>query len=90
MYNINRFVLQESGRLCRVSDCEELVGGYSQEMRGLVFRGLVFYPLSIHQLSKDVSVIIIFCSVPLFPILPFTFVFKEYMIFFPVVKESFK
>ena len=26
MYNTNRFVLQELGRLWRVSDCEELVG----------------------------------------------------------------
>ena len=25
IYNINRFVLQECGRLWRVSDCEELV-----------------------------------------------------------------
>ena len=26
LYNINRLVLQEVGRLWRVSDCEELVG----------------------------------------------------------------
>jgi len=32
MYNINRFVLQECGEFAwRVSDCEELSGGYSQE-----------------------------------------------------------
>ena len=36
-YLINRFVLQwEVGRLWRVSDCEELSGGYSQGMMGMV------------------------------------------------------
>jgi len=28
MFNINRFVFQELGKLWRVSDCEELSGGY--------------------------------------------------------------
>ncbi|SVE14101.1 uncharacterized protein METZ01_LOCUS466955, partial [marine metagenome] len=28
MYNTNRSVLQELGKLWRMSDCEELVGGY--------------------------------------------------------------
>jgi len=35
MYNINRFDLQECGDFTwRVSDCEELVGAYIQEMMG--------------------------------------------------------
>jgi hypothetical protein len=35
--NINRFDLQECRDFTwRVSDCEELSGGYSQEMMGLV------------------------------------------------------
>ena len=29
------------GRLWRVSDCEELVGGYLQEMMGLVLRSVI-------------------------------------------------
>jgi len=42
IYNINRFVLQESGDFTwRVSDCEELVGGYSQEMMSLVLEGYI-------------------------------------------------
>ena len=39
-YIFNQFVLQECGDFTwRVSDCEELVGGYSQEMMGLVLEG---------------------------------------------------
>jgi len=32
------------GRLWRVTDCEELVGGYSQEMMGLVLQELEIEP----------------------------------------------
>ena len=40
IYNINRFELQECGDFTwRLSDCEELSGGYSQEMMGLVLVG---------------------------------------------------
>ena len=36
-HNINRLFLQECGDFTwRVSDCEEIVGGYSQEMMGFV------------------------------------------------------
>jgi len=35
IYNINRFVLQECGRLWRVSDCEELVGVTHRRWLGL-------------------------------------------------------
>ena len=37
--NINRFVLQECADFTwRVSDCEELVGGYSQRMMELILK----------------------------------------------------
>ena len=39
-YNIYQFILQEYGEFTwRVSDCEELVGGYSQEIEGNVISG---------------------------------------------------
>ena len=39
IYNINRFVLQECGDITEGGflTCEELVGGYLEEMMGLVF-----------------------------------------------------
>ena len=35
IYNINRFVLQEIGRWCMVSDCEELVGVTQRKLSGI-------------------------------------------------------
>ena len=86
-----KFLLKSDSKLYqrnrRLSDCEELSVGYSQEMMGLVIvRLLLFY--SIYKPSFYVSVTVVFYSTPRSPILPFTFVFKEYMIFSPVVKES--
>jgi len=37
MFNINLFVLQELGKLWRVSDCEELVGVTHRGMIGVGF-----------------------------------------------------
>ena len=43
--------LQEWGDFTwRVSDCEELVGGYSQEMMGLVLEGYCFTPFTNFQM----------------------------------------
>ena len=55
-----KFVLQGYERLWRVSDCEELVGSYSQEMLELVLRNhycstpFTYFPKMFPSLSNSV------------------------------------
>jgi|AP59_1055472.scaffolds.fasta_scaffold07060_3 hypothetical protein len=50
--NINRFDLQECRDFTwRVSDCEELSGGYSQEMSGSVMHFQQFYQMRIIRIT---------------------------------------
>ena len=60
IYNTDRSVLQELEKLCRMSDCEELVGGYSQEMLKL--------QLKISFIIHPVLYLIVSYSLPSFPI----------------------
>jgi len=46
IYNTNRFVLQELGKVAEVSDCEELVGVTHRMMMGLVLEGYCFTPFT--------------------------------------------
>jgi len=55
-YTINRIVLQEYGDFTWwVSDCEELVGGQSQEMMGLVLGELCHF---FNQMAKNWQILI--------------------------------
>jgi len=51
MYNINRFVLQESGKIVEVVWLWRISGGYSQEMRGSVMHFQQFYQMRIIRIT---------------------------------------
>ena len=75
---LNWCILQELGKLWRVSDCEELVRVTHWRWWGWFLGGLLFYQFSIHPLSKDVSIYFVCRSVPKVPTLEFPYILVSF------------